>query len=359
MKNLTIICFAMVFLNLASITEINAQRAWRVSQFSTASADFTSLAVAISTASHGDTLYVESGSYGNISLNKKLIFYGVGIRPADYDSASLSSIPSSIAILTLFDSCSGSRFEGLTITTVDLARVSAGVVISDLVFKRCEISSNVTFSNFASLSNNPLSVSQVVINACILGGLNLGTHVNSYLSGIMISNCMINSSVQTATTTIGSGNNTGILFVNNIIKSGINTNDAIFQNNIISTSSGGNLTINGSHNTFSNNIWSAASVSNATGSTNNQFNAGNVYGALPANLFVGNVQTINLNAVVLKAGSPAIGAGINGVDCGIFGGTSPAVLPPMPSNPTLYFLEVDAVPSSSQLGIRVKARSGN
>ena len=340
-------------------TVSSAQRAWRVSQFPTASADFTSLAVAVSTASHGDTLYVESGSYGNISLNKKLIFYGVGIRPADYDSASLSSIPSSIATLTLFDSCSGSRFEGLTIATVDLPRVSPGVVISDLIFKRCEISSSFNFRNFASLVNHPMNISQVLINACILGGVDLGATVNSYLSGIMISNCMINSSVSVSTTTIGSSNNTGILFVNNILKASIGANDAIFQNNIITTAAGGNHSIGGSHNTFSNNIWSAASVSTATGFTNNQFNAGNVYGVLPTNLFVGNVQTINLNAVVLKAGSPAIGAGINGVDCGIFGGTSPAVIPPMPSNPTLYFLEVDAVPSSSQLGIRVKARSGN
>lgn len=362
MKNLHLSTILLLLAVLFGTTVSSAQRAWRVSQLNNASADFTSLAAAITAASNGDTLYVESGSYGNISLDKNLVIYGVGIRPAQYVDASLSSIASSVATMTLFDGASGSRVSGLTVVTLTTSKVPPGFVLSNVTFSRCEFTSSIDFMNYSTqvASHLPIQLNNLFFNACLLPSPNLGNSNSSFLNGVIVSNCIINNPPSVAATTIGTNDNTGVIFLNNVIKgSNLSTHHAIFQNNIFTDPS---FLVSGSHNVFSNNIWVASSVSTGTGQTNNQFNSANLFGNTLSAIFNGSVQgNVNLNDHTLKAGSPAIGAGLNGVDCGIFGGTQPAVIPPLPSIPSVYYLDVEANPSpaSNQIGVRVKARAGN
>ncbi|GAB4372155.1 MAG: hypothetical protein Kow0042_15340 [Calditrichia bacterium] len=62
----------------------------------------------------------------------------------------------------------------------------------------------------------------------------------------------------------------------------------------------------------------------------------------------------------LRSGSPAIGAGLNGEDCGMFGGTTPYILSGIPAIPTIYFFVAPSSASGTQgLQVQIKAKSNN
>jgi hypothetical protein len=58
----------------------------------------------------------------------------------------------------------------------------------------------------------------------------------------------------------------------------------------------------------------------------------------------------------LKPGSPAIGAGVGGVDCGMYGGDNPYVLSGIPSIPTIYFFNAP-IEWGNQLPVQIKIKS--
>jgi hypothetical protein len=63
----------------------------------------------------------------------------------------------------------------------------------------------------------------------------------------------------------------------------------------------------------------------------------------------------------LKAGSPAIGAGIGGANCGIFGGNTPYRLSGIPSVPTIYAITSPqgSTPTVNTVQINLSTRSNN
>ena len=62
----------------------------------------------------------------------------------------------------------------------------------------------------------------------------------------------------------------------------------------------------------------------------------------------------------LLAGSPAIGAGIGGVDCGVFAGAMPYVLSGLPDLPHIYSANVSgSATTESGLHVTISLKSGN
>jgi hypothetical protein len=102
--------------------------------------------------------------------------------------------------------------------------------------------------------------------------------------------------------------------------------DGYVQNNIFR----GEVFVYGSNNIVSNNVTDNGQVFVGTGSTDGQWQ--------------------------LKPGSPAIGAGVGGVDCGMFGGDSPYVLSGIPSIPTIYFFNAP-LEGGNQLPVQIKIKS--
>jgi len=132
---------------------------------------------------------------------------------------------------------------------------------------------------------------------------------------------------------------------NNVFIGDVNTNYCQFINNI-----GIDGPVSGSVNTYLNNI------GNST-----QFPAGN-----------GNQQNVDMNTVfvnynsgvdnglILASGSPAIGAGLNGVDCGIFGGIAPYVLSGLPPVPSIFEIIQSGVGTTGvPIQVNLKAKSNN
>ena len=123
------------------------------------------------------------------------------------------------------------------------------------------------------------------------------------------------------------------IIINNILDYAVYSEANVFRNNILIT---GN--INGSNNLFYNNI------GNSTQFGTENDNQSNVD---MATVFVGypDQDTCSTDGRwQLAPGSPAIGTGQDGVDCGMFGGTNPYVLSGLPNIPAIYFF---SAPDSS------------
>lgn len=90
---------------------------------------------------------------------------------------------------------------------------------------------------------------------------------------------------------------------------------------------------------------------------------GNVIAVANANLYSGHptIGTFSLDErFKLKAGSPAIGVGISGVDCGAFGGVNPYKLSGIPAVPAIYKLTAPGSSANSNpYTITFSIRSNN
>lgn len=177
--------------------------------------------------------------------------------------------------------------------------------------------------------------------------------------------------------------NTSVFIANNIIQNTLNNqtyidmanygigisfpSNSVVCNNIIKAEDKSIIfdmsgTSYSSHSVF-NNIILQGAVDGLIGSKNNLCNITQ----LPAT--DGNKQNIDINSLFvdlanndfhLKSGSPAIGAGYNGTDCGIYGGELGFVDKGVPGLPYIYYLDVPAVVNKKDgLNVTVKAKSGN
>lgn len=115
---------------------------------------------------------------------------------------------------------------------------------------------------------------------------------------------------------------------------------------------------------INNNIWAGGTVTlnnsvafnNICATTEFPSGNGNVRNVSMTTVFVGTGSTDG--AYFLKSGSPAFGAGFNGVDCGMTGGTIPYHLSGIPDVPTIYQMTVPATGTNS-INVTISTRSNN
>ena len=132
---------------------------------------------------------------------------------------------------------------------------------------------------------------------------------------------------------------------NNVIEGSITMTASILENNIMI---GGIFTDNGDNQYQGN-------VGDGTQFVDQDNNLSNVDAAT---IFIGSGTTDG--QWQLAVGSPAIGAGVGGVDAGMYGGPSAFVRSGLPSIPVIEFLSVPTTGSqSSGLKIHIKARGQN
>ena len=74
-------------------------------------------------------------------------------------------------------------------------------------------------------------------------------------------------------------------------------------------------------------------------------------------VFVDHLSEVD-NGLILNAGSPAIGAGYSGEDCGMFGGNWPYVLSGIPAIPAIFEIENSGIgTSTTPIQVNLKAKS--
>ncbi len=286
--------------------------------------DFTEAQLAHDAASAGDTLLFSPGSYGISSATKKLVYIGTGyFTDGKNSNPNLQLIGGSI-ILTCYlsASASGSVFEGIeTLTAISLEQEN----VNDIIIRRCK--GGAAYMNSASTSNNWHFLQ--CFDMQIGGGSGDFTNLRVENSKVSL---VLNAKKNT-------GQFTNCFFQNLILDLNDNTlsflncifsiytyytpskfTNSIFQNCLFNIADPG---LSGSNNKFSVEFFD-------TGIGYNNY----VFKGWPVEV---TGQTAD-EKYKLKAGSPAIGAGIGGVDMGIYGGANPYRLSGIPSIPAFYKL---------------------
>jgi len=317
--------------------------------------DYSTFQLAHNAATTGDTIMMHPGSsFGSATMTKQLVVIGPGYflsqnvglqaNPLGMDSTSAQPITISNA------SANGSSFLGCTFTNNSISITGTGV--SNISFIRCW---------FNGVSGNPSlkfsqNINSFVFQQCAFkGDIIQPENSTSVATNMAFLNCLIYSIPNTSF-------NFPFYFYSALPHSGLIQN-CVFNQGQNTTML---INLNGSWqvtNTISNaNAFTGAGITyqNCIG-TSTQFPAGNgnLQNQSWANIFT---LTGSTDAqYTLKAGSPAIGAGIGGTNCGIFGGSTPYKLSGIPSVPTLYSISSPQgnTPTLNTVQINISTRSNN
>ncbi|MBE0638421.1 MAG: hypothetical protein IH598_07870 [Bacteroidales bacterium] len=340
MKTLAILILSLCWLG-ANATS------WRVNSNPQVNAHFVSIneAVAHYTVVNGDTLYLENGSYfAATTLTKSLTLIGPGYFLLENDSTYANPLPVLIASITFSNGSSGSKIIGVQVignasfnsasTNITIERSYLGGVSgsiygpSGLTIRQCYVVGSISGSSI---------LSSTIYNNIIIGSISLtssdGNH-NIYNNVIYLNS--------TGTFYALAAKNSSVL--NNIIIrepysldpgvnraeycidfSSANNSNSSFVRNVMSQSA--NIT-------FPENIWNSDKESNfvLVGSTDEKWK--------------------------LAAGSPGLGYGSNGDDCGAFGGAVKYVLSGLPwLVPRIFEAEIPASGSGNMIPVHIKAKT--
>jgi hypothetical protein len=291
--------FLLFFILVISVTEA---KVWRVDNNATNKPDFTNLQLAYDGASAGDTLYIagHANSYGNLGISKRIVIIGAGYFSEQNLEKGVNPFDARIEQLSFSIGAENSVIISCNINYVI-------ILCNNIILKR-NLIPNVVETNGQGLSGS-------TIHQCFITGLTLRGD-NFVVTNNVIGSLYVSSSG---------------LVKNNVIRGSANINGVIFENNVFLTDHLGN-----NNSIMRNNV------------NTNDFNS----------------VFINTGAedakYILKDGSPAKGAGVNGVDCGIFGGDEPYILSGIPPIPTIYEAIVPStVTNKDGLPVKIKAKANN
>lgn len=296
-------------------------------------ADFKTIQAAHDGASAGDTIYAigSAQSLGDATFTKKLVIIGPGYFLSENQNLQASPFSAKFEDLT-FDAGS----EGSIITGCEIQGF-LNIKTSNISIIRNYISCPFIYM-FRGIGN--LYIQQNYINPSSSISAPTVIHTDENVGPIYITNNYISSSNSSSIDMHKSAN---AIIENNVITGDINCYNSTFQNNIITGS------FYGTGNGIFNNICNKDQFSNTNG---------NIPNTDTSKIFINTGSTDG--KFQLKANSPARGAGVNGVDIGMFGGVNPYVLSGVPSIPSIYYFTAPFYGSKSQgLKVRIKAKVNN
>lgn len=311
---------------------------WRVNNNPAVNAHFSNFADAVTGANPGDTLYIEGSltSYGTQTLGKKLILMGPGYFLNQNDSTQAVNLNAIFDNLTIDTGADGSEVYGLYI---DNQAIING---NNVVFAR-NYNGGHSYSKIVLAKSNIVTNCAVMQNYCNI----IGTFDN--FKGAY--NCMISNNI--VATEIAFNQYSTLIVFNNVVKNNVNVYFSVIKNNIQYSGTGYGFYIN-TGNVFEYNF---------TIKTVTLPGTGNVSQIVPAEIFIDFDGTLGYSTDgkwQLKAGSPAIGAGENGTDCGAFGGLTPYVLSGLPAVPHIFEAIVPTAGSTqSGLPVTIKVKGQN
>jgi len=311
MKRYTrLIVFILFFSNF--LIPLTFAGKWRVNNAGIA-ADFTTAQAAANSSSvlSGDTLYFEGSLryYGSLTLTKRLVLIGPGYFLGQNPETQVNLAPAVIEGIVFNPGSKGSVMTGMSIrgwtyvqdTAITLVRNNMDAVAVNGPSHQNTIVGNYMSSLVFNNSTGNMVTGNLIMNtSCYWGNV---LHVNE--------------------------NSTAVVR-NNIIAGCQAIYNSTYQNNIATgTAAAGNNTFVSGNSTIDHNIGASTQYGTANG------NQENVDMAL---VFVNTGS--DDGKYMLAAGSPAIGAGAGGVNCGVFGGSFPYVLSGMPNLPSIWFTSI-------------------
>lgn len=299
---------------------------------------YTTAQQAHDAATAGDTLMLEPSpnAYGNLSLTKKLVVIGTGYFLTENPETQYKDAwPSTLGAVTFTKSGSltseFSQLMGVTCTG------TLSINVSNITVRRNYLQGAIYISH----QSDPVAFVTVAENDCIKSLSMSGT-----THDIVIRNNLFIFPYGTYGSVTGGTHYNG-LFMNNVMMgtyyytASINVDNFIVQNNIVSYTS-----YSPNYNSSSNNLADNTAFGNLNGNQQN-VSMSSVF------LYTGSTD----GQYQLKAGSPAIGAGNGGVNCGAYGGPNPYVLSGLPPVPATWFFNIGD--PSGPYNVQVKVKSHN
>jgi hypothetical protein len=288
-------------------------------------ADFNDLQEAIATVLPGSTLYVMGSqfSYGSINLTKPLTIYGPGYFLGENDIAIAEANHANLNSLTIGSGGSGSRLIGLHIggtfswdnTTINGA--------TDISFQRCRFFHGVSVGSSSR-------VERLSFEQCVIG--RSGTSLSLAGAGnVLISNSLVQF--------VSFSNDRSDLTVDQSVFGGMNVQNATVRNTIFTSHS--DVTFTGA--TV---IEHCLRPGNLLPEGNGNINGANldlVFAGWNSGSPPGSMTPDTWTQLVNTPLNPALGAGTNGQDLGMYGGNFPYVVSGVPPLPRISSLSAPAV----------------
>lgn len=357
MKKLVLVCTILAAL-FCSTTHATI---WRVNGNPNIDADFHDLQAAIDDpyVFPYDTLYVEgySNSYGSsIAVNKPLVLIGTGYFLNENDTTQAIKLQSWISSIYFQAGSEGSELTGFYIHA-DYGNLvvieTYGITISN---NRIYSQFNYNYGNIQGITiigtgPDPIVIAKNYIYCRNTAGGGYSDawgirHSDGIAANVVIKNNYIAALAGWTERSIQIYKDdpaNQIVIFNNVLVNDLLCQYGSVYNNIMVEGS-----LSGNYNIYEYNI------GNGT-----QFPAGN-----------GNQQNVNMalvfinhnsgidNGLKLSPVSPAKGAGMNGTDCGMFGGNTPYVLSGIPEVPSIFEIDYTGVGSASvPIQVNLKAKS--
>lgn len=327
----------MITLCFTALTVLNSYaKIWRVNNAGLP-ADFTTIQAAHDAAAvlAGDTLHIEpSGvSYGNLVATKQLVIIGPGYFLNENPGQQANPSTATAGRLVFNSGSGGSVITGLTIPAVGSAHA---INTGNITVTRNNLGGgNIYLSGISGYSNVIIS-GNYGINLISSDGSSTNLITNVFILNNYVSNISFNAQFS------------GVIANNIISRHSNSVNYFIIKNNICPSADGSPVFI-GISNTISNNL-SASGVGFPTGN-------GNQNNVSMSTVFVGATGNSTDGQWQLKTGSPAISAGLNGEDCGMFGGNSPYHLSGIPAAPSIYLLSSPANSNGPSLPVTISVKT--
>ena len=346
----TLIFAALLFAFSCSYAKI-----WRINNNAGINADFTTVTAAINSTSvvSGDTLHIEASAttypVSGTVIPKSLTYIGVGyfLDPANTSEPANTGLQvthesSILQFLRLGSEASGSKFIGISFSGALYMNGASNVTID-----RCFFYSGLHFEN--GTNDNVALRKSFIINSSQVSTAAAATVTNF----VCENNIFFNSAYINMPHLSGSGN----IFRNNTMSgfNGMTLVNTYIANNIFGITPQCNFT----NCTIKNNLFQIAQTLPGT-ATNNQVSVN------MNNVVVGGTTGSLDSRMQLKAGSPAIAAGVTvgsvvTPDCGAFGATDPYKLSGIPNIPSIYTMNVPlSIPSgSATMNVSFSTRNNN
>ena len=302
---LTAIFFAALLTTNATV--------WRVNNRPNVDADFTTLAAAYTGASAGDTIYLEGSpfNYGGANFTKPLTVIGAGYWLNENDSTQAYKESSKIGTLYFYNGSQGSVIEGLQISVAgNYGGDGIWIAANEITIRRNHILVQGYIGGYYAAGiriNNYISSVTIEQNWIETHpgseGFGYGIYFGDYTSNSLIRNNIIYCDTNDYAIRIVQVNEaTSLIISNNVIMGRLNTSYSSHYNNILMW---GDYTP-GVDDINSNNLCNATQYPNLNSNQQN---------IVMTTVFEDYTTYID-SGYLLATGSPAIGAGVGGEDCG-------------------------------------------
>ncbi len=283
---------------------------------------FATFAEAHTAATAGDTILVipSTASYGAVNISKGIVVLGIGFNP-DKDS----QLKSNFTSITINNGVSDVTISGIVASAISIGHNSAASTQSNILIEKCNL-------NYVQNSSTIQNLTNILIRQNFIQLLNNGT-VQFYFRASTQSNIIISNNIFSFVGTSAYGpwvTTGGVIFDHNTFVGTSNGQTAFYQlvscmvsNNIFYGKALSSTSATSSAVTFLNNL--------VFGLTDNSIISGSGF-TLTGNLESADPLFVNMAEIgpydfakdfALNTGSPAINAGSDGTDLGIYGGSTP------------------------------------